>query len=110
MRVENFMKNVFGHGDVMIKKIDKIPAKAKLIEQKTKNPTLAFGEVTGHSHQISSGVAEMLGFEEKTYLRVKSEIACLTHEEHAKIELPVGDYEIIIEREYEPGGWKSVID
>lgn len=103
-------QNIYGHGDVLVRRIDKIPNKAKPIEQKTKNPTLAFGEVTGHSHQISSGMAEMLGYDDKVYMRVISEIACLTHEEHAKIELPAGDYEVIIQREYEPGGWKKVID
>lgn len=100
-------KIVYGHGDVIVKPISKIPDAAK---QKEGKAVLAYGEVTGHSHQISSGVASMLTFDDKTYLRVQSKIACLTHEEHAKVELPAGDYEVIIQREWKPEGWSKVID
>jgi hypothetical protein len=103
-------KRVFGHGDVMVVKTAKIPKGAEPLKQKTKNPTLAFGEVTGHSHQISKGVAALFTFNEKTYMEVKSKIACLTHEEHHEIEIPEGTYEIGIQREYSPEGWKKVID
>lgn len=100
-------KIVYGHGDVIVIPVKKIPAEA----QEKKGPAiLAYGEVTGHSHQISKGVAAMYGYDDKVYMRVKSEISTLSHEEHAKIELPAGDYEIKIQREYEPGGWKTVID
>lgn len=101
------MKN-YRHGDVIVKQVESIPAEA--VEQKSKKLVLAEGEVTGHSHQISAGVAQLFRYEDKVYLRVTSEIAALTHEEHHKIELPTGDYEVEIQQDYEPSGWQKVVD
>ena len=65
---------------------------------------LAFGEVTGHAHAIypnkegllpaklwDTGAERFLQVMEKTELR---------HEEHALIELDVGDYRVVRQREY----------
>lgn len=78
--------------------------------KKLKHLTLAEGEVTGHAHRITDGEAELYEHEGILYLRVKSESASLTHEEHKTIELPKGDYEINIQREYSPKGWRYVAD
>ena len=96
----------YRHGDVILRRVDSIPEKAQTKE----GLTLALGEVTGHSHRITEGQAALFGFNEKTYLRVQSEIACLTHEEHKALKLPAGDYEILIQEEYAPEGWKKVQD
>lgn len=96
----------YRHGDVIIREVKSIPDKA----EKRKGMTLAEGEVTGHSHQISKGVAAMFDYNEKTYLKVTSKIACLTHEEHHEIKLPKGDYEVIIQKDYTPKGWQKVVD
>lgn len=99
---------IYRHGDVIIRSVKAIPKMAK--QEKVKKVVLAEGEVTGHSHQISEGVAKLFRFEEKTYLRVTSKRAALTHEEHKRIDLPAGDYEVIIQRDYEPKGWQKVVD
>lgn len=99
------MKKNYRHGDVIV-----IPAKIPAKAEKQKGLTLAEGEVTGHSHQISSGKAVMFKFDDKTYLRVTSPLAALTHEEHKQIDLPAGDYEVVIQQDYEPDGWKKVRD
>lgn len=96
----------YRHGDVIIREVKLIPAEAK----PRKDLVLAEGEVTGHSHRITSGAAQMFGYHDEMYLKIQSEIACLTHEEHKKIELPAGDYEVIIQKDYEPDGWKKVVD
>lgn len=98
-------KNNYRHGDVVI-----IPTKIPKGAKPKRGLTLAEGEVTGHSHQITKGQAAMFTFNDKTYLRVKSKIAALTHEEHCKGEIPCGDYEVIIQQDYEPSGWKRVRD
>ena len=97
-------KENYRHGDVII-----MPTKDVKGELQDKN-VLAEGEVTGHSHQITKGNAQLFKYSDKAYLKVKSEIAALTHEEHKKIELPAGDYEVIIQRDYIPDGWKKVVD
>lgn len=94
------------HGDVLITGDASIPKGATKLD----HLTLAEGEVTGHSHRITSGAGELFRFDDKLYLRIQSEIATLTHEEHRALELPRGDYEIKIQREYEPNGWKYVAD
>lgn len=94
----------YRHGDVLISKVEKVHGK------KLDHLVLAEGEVTGHAHRITAGEAEL--YEEKgvLYLRVNSEEASLTHEEHKEILLPKGDYEIKIQREYSPEGWRNVAD
>lgn len=100
-------QQLWRHGDVILRRLEK---DEEIKGEKQKHLTLAEGEVTGHSHRISKGKGELFKFNEKMFLRVQSEIACLTHEEHKKIELPAGDYEVTIQREYVPGGWAKVAD
>lgn len=95
-----------GHGDVTLLRVDD----RKVTGKKRETPILAYGEVTGHSHQITSGQACVFEFDEKTYLNVISDVATLSHEEHEAYELLKGTYEITIQREYEPGGWRKVVD
>ena len=94
----------YRHGDVLIKKVDAVKGK------KLKHLTLAEGEVTGHAHRITQGEAELYEENGVLYLHVESESALLTHEEHKEIALPKGDYEITIQREYTPEGWRRVAD
>lgn len=90
----------FLHGDVQIV-ARKIPSAAQVDAEKKDN-CLAYGEVTGHAHRISSGQVQFLKVigDAKTYLRVTEE-ALLTHEEHKPIVLPPGDYEYGITQEYD---------
>ena len=99
-------KDAYRHGDVVIIKADGIPKKSK----KLNHLVLAEGEVTGHAHRVRGSEVELLEFEGNIFLSVKSDDAKVTHEEHKEIDLPVGDYEIRIQREYEPEGWRNVQD
>lgn len=66
---------------------------------------LAEGEVTGHKHQITDGQAELYrNYSEQhlLFLRVLSETATLTHEEHKPIKIPQGTWIVRIQREYQP--------
>lgn len=94
----------YRHGDVIITEVSAVKGK------ELDHLTLALGEVTGHSHRISSGVATLFAFDNKKYLDVQSDLAVLTHEEHKALELPRGKYEIVIQREYKPEGWGYVAD
>lgn len=93
------------HGDVVLVKINKIPAKAKSLG---KRKELAYGEVTGHAHRLDVG--EMFETKKgKLFCRI-SDKATLSHEEHKNVTLPKGDYEVVIKRQYEPNGWREVAD
>jgi hypothetical protein len=80
----------------------------KLNLQKLNHCTLAEGEVTGHSHRITQGEADLYQNNEVLYLKVLSETALLTHEEHAPVSIPRGTWMVRIQREYQPEGLKYV--
>ena len=82
--------------------------------QSHNNPVLAFGEATGHLHQIH--MKDMLDAAEVTlhmgYYReagkdvpdafeVREETVTLTHEEHNPLDVPPGKYVVRIVREFD---------
>lgn len=85
----------YQQGDVLIRKIEAIPANATKLDHKI----LAEGEATGHAHRASGAV--LYEHEGVLYLRANS-ADTITHEEHATVKLPAGDYRIGIVREYDP--------
>ncbi|WP_204105878.1 MULTISPECIES: hypothetical protein [Spirulina sp. CCY15215] len=91
-------------GDVLLQPVPKATG------EKLTHLTLAEGEVTGHSHRISNGEAELYEREGTLFLRVLSDTATLTHEEHQAIAVPQGDWLVQIQREYEPEGWRYITD
>jgi hypothetical protein len=88
-------------GDVILLPFKKIAGK------KLSHLTLAEGEVTGHSHRISEGQAELYEQDGILYLSVLSKTAWLTHEEHQALPIPQGNWMIRIQREYAPQKRKS---
>ncbi len=99
------MNPIFRQGDVLIISSDTSVSCTKL-----PHLTLAEGEVTGHRHRISHGEAELFDRNGVLYLKVLSPTALLTHEEHAEVTIPQGNWEIRIQREYVPEGWRDVAD
>jgi len=94
----------FRQGDVILLPVEQTQG------QKLSHLTLAEGEVTGHKHRISEGQAQLYEQNGTLYLRVFSETALLTHEEHNAIAIPQGNWMVRIQREYEPDGWRYVTD
>jgi len=82
-------------GDVLIQRVSEVMGK------KLNHLTLAVGEATGHHHTITKGDAELYNYEGTLFLRVNSEEAELTHQEHDTVVLPKGDYKIGIVKEYD---------
>ncbi|MGC9524502.1 MAG: hypothetical protein ACP5D7_03075 [Limnospira sp.] len=97
-------------GDVILQQIDEdIDTQNERVREHS-DLVLAEGEVTGHAHRITEGEAELYELGNRLYLRVHSDAAMLTHEEHRAIAIPKGDWIVRIQREYEPGSWRSVAD
>jgi len=87
---------IYRHGDVLLKEVTKIPAKAKdlktnLVEQGTAN---------GNHHHFSGGQAITRQLADKKYIDVLK-ISPLSHEEHDTIKIAKGKYEVIHEREFD---------
>ena len=109
-------------GDVLIEMIDTIPATATKQKQ-SKAIILAHGEVTGHHHtlelekpvdwwkqgDISTANEKPRTLAGELYVTLPWG-GVVTHQEHAKIELPKGTYRITRQREYSPEAIRNVAD
>lgn len=106
------MSHFLRQGDVLISPINSNGDDAQAFSASRLLPhlTLAEGEVTGHRHQISQGEAKLYERDGVLYLQVLSPTAMLTHEEHRAIEISQGQWQVRIQREYEPEGWRYVAD
>ena len=93
---------IWRQGDVLLRLVDKIPAAAKPKARDNGRVILAYGEVTGHAHQIATPDevwAVLSVAESATFLRLMKK-AQLVHEEHGMIELPAGKYEVVQQHEW----------
>lgn len=86
----------FQQGDVLIKPIDAIPSAAT----ETGNRVLAEGEATGHKHVAVADDVRLFLHEGTLFMRAPQGTS-VVHEEHRIIEIPPGDYQIGIVREYD---------
>jgi len=83
------------HGDLLLKTITTLPKNAK----KLNTDTLQEGEVTGHKHRLQ-GDFEILIQNNQKFVNAKSQLE-LVHEEHNTIQIPIGMYVLVQEREFD---------
>ena len=102
------MRSHYRQGDVLLIRVDHIPEKAKEIA--CRSLVLALGEVTGHAHRIVDDGAVLLSVRESATFVKLTKKAQLVHEEHAAIDLPVGNYRVVRQREYTPAEIRRVAD
>ena len=98
------------HGDVFLVQVDGLPAGAIEHPRDRGDVILAYGEVTGHAHRIHERTAVLWDVDGQRYLTVAAGGAALTHEEHARIDLPAGCYRVVLQREYAPDAIRNVAD
>jgi hypothetical protein len=92
-------------GDLLIVKVDRIPQKAYRKDTRV----LAEGEATGHLHELDTG--ELYEDNGILYFRIgQKDTATLKHPEHGPLKFGPGDYKVVVQREYVPGGWRDVTD
>lgn len=103
--------DIMRQGDVLLRRIPNLPEKAAK-KARDGDVILAWGEVTGHAHRIADPKVVEWTAEDKRFLEVTGIAASLTHEEHATVTIEPGLYEIVTQREYEPGpvGQRAVED
>ncbi len=89
-------------GDIFFESVSKLPSKG--LKKKT-DAILAYGEVTGHSHQITTAIADCESYVDEQgdiYIRSSKEIA-VSHDEHNTITLPANEWICVSrQREYDP--------
>jgi len=115
--------NIYRQGDVLIVEVDGLTGSSRKPEKRVKSVTLALGEATGHSHVLTAedvdvfstwqvnDVTRQTGIEMRPVHAFRiADPGRVTHEEHAEIELPAGEYLVFIQREYTPAGQVRVYD
>lgn len=105
----------YRQGDVCIIPIKSLPDQLTPVKRDGAGVVLAYGEVTGHKHQILERDVELFAPGEASilaerFLRIGGQGAVLVHEEHAAISLPAGCYEVRHQREYSPEAIRRVAD
>lgn len=108
------MTKQYRQGDVLIIKHDgEIPATATPVKRDNGRVVLAYGEATGHAHAIKAKNASLFRDPKlaKVFMMVTGDApAALEHEEHGRIDVEPGNYEIIIQRVYSPAAIRNVQD
>jgi len=105
------MKKMYRQGDVLLVKVDDIPKKVK----QQKSNVVVEGEATGHAHRLHNGQI-LIYKDEETYENKETMFinamknAKLVHEEHGPIEIEVGFYMVIRQREYDEEKNRLVFD
>ena len=93
----------YRHGDLLIVQVADIPTDAVPHQGRV----LAEGEATGHAHVLDR---DGLLFERNGELFFRGPNVSITHEEHKRIDLPTGTYQVIRQREYSPEEVRYVVD
>lgn len=104
-------EEMYRQGDLLFRVVKEIPQGGK----KRVSGHILEGEVTGHIHKINEeGVienhAEVLECGDGLFLAVSESGVSIVHEDHATLELPAGNYEIVRQREYSPEAIRNVAD
>ena len=94
--------DIYRQGDVIFMKINTTIHGYQKNHQTKKKIILAEGEVTGHAHVIEDFENAFLRESNNRQLLDVFNPVEVLHEEHAKITLPKGRYEVRIQREFDP--------
>jgi hypothetical protein len=96
-------------GDVLLKPIQSLPK--GLAKQEPGKLILAYGEVTGHAHEIKERTSVTAWVDDKGSLFLDvEEPTTLTHQEHDEVVIAPGKYQVIRQREYTPEEIRNVAD
>lgn len=86
----------FRHGDLLLEQINEISTETK----PRPDGVLAHGTSTGHSHRLIGG--QVLEAEGAIYFQIAEPGAKVVHEEHNTIDLPIGNYMVTRQRQFNP--------
>jgi hypothetical protein len=99
----------YRQGDVLLVRVASLPCEAKPEPASDQSVILAYGEVTGHAHRLSSQGVTLYSFNDDRLLEVRQP-SDLTHEEHAPLKIEPGIYKVVRQREYTPQNVRLVSD
>lgn len=106
-------KNCAAQGDLLIRRIDKLPEGVKEERPKDEKYIVAHSE-TGHHHTVNSQfVKYYIASQLLAYMEVEEPTVLEHHrswDKHEALQIPTGVFEIRRQREYTPEGWRRVED
>jgi len=85
----------YRQGECFLIEIDNLPKGLK-----EKNKVLAEGETTGHKHLLNGQVQVFADSTGQQFVNVEAP-SRLVHEEHQELEIPVGKFKVVLQREYD---------
>lgn len=93
---------MYRQGDLLIKPISELPEE-RLVKSfvEDNQVVLLHGEATGHNHTLKGNFSLLRNNDGVAYLDVHEDCV-LVHDEHATIDVVVGKYAVIRQREYTP--------
>ena len=104
---------LYRQGDVLFRSVAGIPAGERKVRA---DGVVAYGEATGHKHAVAprEGV-QVFECGKDLFVTVSGDGiaiggAVVTHDEHAPVTLPPGNYQVTIQREYSPEAIRNVQD
>lgn len=96
---------IYDHGEAYLMRVGNIPAGAKMIKSKEGMYIIAPSEVTGNHHVVDAA-DDVTVYEHDGTLYMRNtgpaSVRCLIKERHDTIEIPPGEWEIGIQKEYDP--------
>lgn len=106
------MRQPLRQGDILLIPLVDIPPGLAARPIPAAGVVVAEGEATGHCHTIAGDVVEYATTADHVdrFLRVGSQGAVLTHDEHGTITVPEGAYRAVRQREYAPEAPRYVAD
>jgi hypothetical protein len=102
--------DTFRQGDVLLIKVDELPADAEQVKRDAGRIILAYGETTGHKHAIKAPQVKMIVTTNGERFLSSTTGFSLNHEEHATVKVPTGNFQVIIQREYSPTELRTIVD
>ena len=108
------MDKIIRQGDVLLVPVPKMPAKVIAVNGENGRFVLAHGEATGHHHSFAMCDRVALFREDGSggglFLSVSGAPAALEHQEHTALTIPVGNYAVVRQVEYQPDAIRQVQD
>lgn len=108
-------KNICAQGDVLIRRVESIPASAKPVAPQGQHVIVTHSE-TGHHHVMERDCVELYQDASNpliAWLKVNRPATLVhhrPHDTHEPIQFTPGCYEVRRQREYTPEGWRRVAD
>ena len=93
---------LYRQGDILLRRVDALPAPVSIVARTNDRIVIAEGETTGHAHAIEAPPEEatlLTTAQNARFLRLTAEVE-LRHEEHAPVALSPGLYQVIQQREW----------